>query len=227
MKLRWISICIVLVAVLLCGLLLPAGVALADSTPVLLLAGKTTEDEVVVEVTLRNNEGISAMSLTLDYDREKLVLVGLEQGEEALSTLELITTNPQGPDGYAADPFVFNWLGDANDNSNGKLLTLRFAPVSDNVDGKAYVTFSYVRNQDVNYVEKGNPYPQTRNLIVDTLHVDLSNGKAVEMENEIVDEIQEPNKDNTTAVAVGVSLSGVPIIVLAIGLPLLWRKKHI
>lgn len=213
-----------LIAVLLCGLLLPAGVALADSTPILLLSGKTEGNEVVVEVTIRGNEGILAMNLTLDYDRERLVLTGFEKGE-ALATLDLMSTNTQTEEGYGVYPFVFNWFGEDNDATNGKLLTLHFAPIGES-DGKARVSFTYNRNQGVTYIEAGTPAPKTRNPLIDTLQIDLSKGKVTDIESEIEAEPSISSKDNN-ALAVGLTLSGVTVVALAIGLPLLWRKKHL
>lgn len=220
-KLRTAFIVITLLAVLLCGLL-PAGVALADATPIVLLSGKVEDNRVVVTVNLRNNEGISAMMLTLDYDRDRLLLTGFEQGE-ALSTLDLVTTNVEGDAGYGADPFRFNWMGDGNDSSNGQLLTLYFAPVGDS-EGKARVTFTYKRDTDVNYIEAGGNL-RTRNLMMDTLQIDLSKGEVTDIVSTI-DPAATPAEDNTTALAVGLTLAGVAIVSLAIGLPLLWRKKH-
>ena len=220
-KLRTTFIVITLLAVLLCGLL-PAGVALADVTPIVLLSGKAEDNRVVVTVNLRNNEGISAMMLTLDYDRERLVLTGFEQGE-ALSTLDLVTTNVEGTAGYGADPFRFNWMGDDNDSSNGRLLTLYFAPVGDS-EGKARVTFTYKRDTDVNYIEAGDV--RTRNLMMDTLQIDLSKGEVTDIVSDIDPATASPAHDNTTALAVGLTLAGVTVVSLGIGLPLLWRKKH-
>ena len=219
---RTIVSAILLVAILLCGLLLPAGTALADATPIILLSGKATDTDITVEVNLRGNEGISSMLLSLDYDRERLVLVGMEQGD-ALSTLDIVTTNVEGEAGYAVYPFVISWMGDANDNTNGKLLTLHFATVGAETQGKAYVTFTYQRDRDVNYIDEGDL--KTRNLLVDTLHVDLSRGKATEMTNEVRADDLAPKKD-ATALAVGLSLGGAAVVALAIGLPLLWRKKN-
>ena len=219
--LRTFAIAIALVAVLLCGLILPAGMALADSTPIILLSGKTTEDDITVDVILRGNEGISSMLLSLEYDRERLVLVGLEQGD-ALATLDLVTTNVEGPDGYAVYPFLFSWMGDANDKTNDTMLTLHFAPVG-NAQGEAYVTFGYTRDRDVNYIDDAGEL-RTCNLMVDTLHVNFAD-EATTIANEIeVDDA--PAKSDNVGLVVGLTVGVAAVMALAVVLPLVWRKKH-
>ena len=218
MKLRSVGIIIVLLAVLLCGLM-PAGAALADSTPVVLLSGKTTDAEITVDVILRGNNGISGMLLNLEYDRTKLVLTGLDRGD-ALASLDLMTTNTKGAEGYAVYPFRLHWSGDANDSTNGKLLTLHFAPIAD-AEGDATVTFSYERNQDINHIEAGEL--STLNLMVDTLHVGLSKDNPPAISSEI--EYEEPAEKNVTGLAVGITVGVAVALALSIGLPIWWFKK--
>ena len=124
-------ICIAVAMILFCAMI-PAQAAFAESTPILLLSGKAEGEEIVVTATLRNNEAVSAMVLQLEYDRDKLVLIGCEEGE-ALSSLDFIASG-----NYDVYPFLLNWSGDENDSSNGKLVTLRFS-VKDAASGKAFV----------------------------------------------------------------------------------------
>ncbi|MCR4726884.1 MAG: cohesin domain-containing protein [Clostridia bacterium] len=124
--------------------MIPAQAAFAESTPILLLSGKAEGEEIVVTATLRNNEAVSAMVLQLEYDRDKLVLIGCEEGE-ALSSLDFIASG-----NYDVYPFLLNWSGDENDSSNGKLVTLRFS-VKDAASGKAFVKLTYTRDRDINY----------------------------------------------------------------------------
>lgn len=219
MKWRTFGICVLLIALLLC-VALPLQVAFAETTPLLLLSGKQEGEEIVVTVTLRNNEGISAMLLNLEYDRERLTLLGYQQ-EEALSDLDMIVSG-----NVEVYPYVMTWSGDANDDSNGKLLTLRFA-VKEDVSGQAFVKFSYARDRDVNYYEGGEL--RTRNLMIDALRIDLSSGTAVSIETEHSDatSVSEENKNNT-ALVVGLAVGGSVGIVLIVGIPwLVVRKKRV
>jgi len=221
MKLRTFGICILLIAILLCAAIMPLQVAFAESTPVLLLSGKTEGDEIVVTVTLRNNEGISTMLLNLEYDRERLMFLGYKQ-EEALSDLDIIAS--AGVDVY---PYVFTWSGDANDASNGKLLTLRFAAKED-ASGQAFVRFSYGRDRDVNYYEGGEL--KTRNLMIDTLRIELSSGEATSIVSYNASEGSaiEEDKKNKTGLVVGLAVGGSVGIVLIVGIPwLVVRKKRV
>ena len=216
MKLRTFGICILLAAILLC-MALPVQAAFAESTPVLLLSGKTEGDEIVVTVTLRNNDGISAMLLNLEYDRDRLTLIDCKQ-EEALSGLDLLASG-----NYGVYPYVLTWSGDDNDASNGTLLTLRFT-AKEGVDGEAFVKFSYVRDRDVNYYEGGEV--KTRNLMTDTLHISLASGEATEF---VTVSPKTPavteEKERNTALIVGLAVGGTVIIVLVVGVPWFVVKK--
>lgn len=201
---------------------LPAGTAFADSaTPTILLSGENYDGFIAVNVQLRGNDNLSALLLELKYDREKLVMTGFEQGD-ALSTLDLITTPTTGENGYGAYPFRFNWSGDDNDNSNGTLLTLYFKPLSADVTGKAYVTFSYVKDRDVNYIDHGEL--KTRNLMIDTLSIDLTDDE-IEFETDENGDDGSAKKDNTGLI-IGALSGTVVVIALAVGIPLILRKRR-
>jgi len=219
MKLRSIGICILLVAILLCTAL-PVQAALAESTPVLLLSGKSEGDEIVVTVTLRNNDGISTMLLNLEYDRERLTFIGYQEGE-ALPSLDIVSS--ANNDVY---PYVLTWSGDDNDASDGKLLTLRFT-VKENADGQAFVRFTYVRDRDVNYYEGGEL--KTRNLMTDTLRIDLASGEATAIVSDNAGAVALPEeKEKKTALVVGLTVGGTVVILLVVLVPwLVVRRKRI
>lgn len=221
MKLRSFGIFIVILTVMFC-MMLPVQSAFADSTPVLLLSGKSEGDEIVVTATLRNNDGISAMLLNLEYDRDNLTFIGCKQ-EEALPSLDLLSSGS-----YNIYPYVLTWSGEDNDNSNGKLLTLRFT-VKENANGQAFVKFTYERDRDINYYEGGDL--KTRNMMIDTLHIDLLSGEATaivsENSNTENDNTEEEKKDNT-ALIIGLTVGGTFGIMLVVGIP--WfvvRKKRL
>lgn len=209
-------ICIAVAMILFCAMI-PAQSAFAESTPILLLSGKAEGEEIVVTATLRNNEAVSAMVLQLEYDRDKLVLIGCEEGE-ALSSLDFIASG-----NYDVYPFLLNWSGDENDSSNGKLVTLRFS-VKDAASGKAFVKLTYTRDRDINYYEGGEL--MTRNLMTDTLGIDLDSGEA----KEFVTESDEPDlpakKENKVPLIVGMSVGGSVLVALIVLIPLLVVKKR-
>ena len=216
MKFRSLGICILLFAILVC-MALPVQVAFAEATPVLLLSGKTEEGEAVVTATLRNNEGIAAMLLNLEYDKDKLTLVECKQ-EQALSDLDML---PSGS--YDVYPYVISWSGDSNDQSNGKLLTLRFA-IKEDADGEAFVRFTYTRDRDVNYYVGGEL--KTRNLMADSLKIDLTAGEATAYVSDNVGaRAMAEKKDGNVPLVVGLSVGGVFVIVLAIFIPWLIAKR--
>ena len=220
MKLRSIGICILLVAILLCLATTPMQAAFAENTPVLLLSGKTEGDEIVVTVTLRNNDGISAMLLNLEYDRERLTFIGYQEGE-ALPSLDIVSS--ANNDVY---PYVLTWSGDDNDASDGKLLTLRFT-VKENADGQAFVRFTYVRDRDVNYYEGGEL--KTRNLMTDTLRIDLASGEATAIVSDNAGAVALPEeKEKKTALVVGLTVGGTVVILLVVLVPwLVVRRKRV
>ncbi len=212
---RTFGICILLIAILLCAAL-PAQAAFAEVTPVLLLSGKTEGNEIEVTVALRNNEGIAAMLLNLEYDREKLSLIDCSR-EQALSTLDLVSSG-----NYDVYPYVLTWSGDDNDASNGKLMTFRFAK-KQGADGEAFVRFSYVRNRDVNYYENGEL--KTRNLLTDSMKIDLSSGETTVVAPDASEETSETEKKGKTGLVVGLALGGTIGIVLIVGIPWLLVKR--
>lgn len=194
--------------------------AFAESTPVLLLSGKTEGNEIVVTATLKNNDGISEMHLELMYDRELITLVGCEQGD-ALADLDLL---PSG--NYDVYPFGLTWSGEGNDDSDGKLLTLRFK-AKEGANGQAFVNFAYGRDRDVVYSEGGDL--KTRNLMTDTLRIDLSSGEATAIvsENSETGNIDAEDKKNTGMI-VGLAVGGAVVIVLVVLVPwLVVRKKRV
>ena len=202
--------------ILFCAMI-PAQAAFAESTPILLLSGKAEGEEIVVTATLRNNEAVSAMVLQLEYDRDKLVLIGCEEGE-ALSSLDFIASG-----NYDVYPFLLNWSGDENDSSNGKLVTLRFS-VKDAASGKAFVKLTYTRDRDINYYEGGEL--MTRNLMTDTLGIDLDSGEAKEFVTESDEPYLPAKKENKVPLIVGMSVGGSVLVALIVLIPLLAVNKR-
>lgn len=142
--------------------------ALSNDNAVIRMSGKINNGGISVDVNLIKNDGISAMNLELVYDDTALTLVGAERGT-ALNTLQYLTTNTETEQGYSIKPFKFDYSGDDNDYSTGKLFTLSFKVKDGAKDGKYVVTLKYKRNSDVNYIENGEL--KTRNLSVDSVEI--------------------------------------------------------
>ena len=211
-------ICILLVAVLACTAM-PVQVAFAETSPVLLLSysKNEAENEIVVTATLKQNEGIADMLLTLEYDTEKLTLAECRKEEGgALASLDLVASGS-----YDVDPYKLHWSGDYSDATNGTLLTMRFA-VKEGAEGEAYVRFTYTRGVDV--LDRVDGDYKARNLMADSLRIELSAGKATEIVSDKVGESALVEEDNTKLV-VGLAVGGSLGIVLIVGIPWLITKK--
>ena len=102
--------------------------ASAEGTPTLRLSNVSAGrgDEVIVDVIIENNPGVSMLELPIVYDTSRLKYVGYEAGIFTDWTL-----------GTKA---VF--VSDANDTRNGTILKLKFEVLSEAPYGKTTVTFS-------------------------------------------------------------------------------------
>lgn len=126
--------------------------------------------EIEIHVVVEENAGVCGMLLSLVYDTAVLTLIDLEYGP-ALSSLFPIHTNTETDAGYGVYPFKVTYLGEENDTSTGRMMTLRFRAKDHAPDGDYTITFQYERDQDVTYL-KGNEI-LTRNLLIDSAKVTL------------------------------------------------------
>lgn len=171
-----LTLCVILIAVLAS----PLQILAAQGNTVLLMhskeaAGKELEIDVVVE----ENSGVSGMLLSLEYDTSALTLIGMEYGP-ALSSLSPLHTNTDTPDGYAVYPFKLTYLGEENDTSTGRMMTLRFRVTEDAADGVYTIALQHERDRDVTYLADGEI--RTKNLLIGDAKVTISEHEIVKIE---------------------------------------------
>ena len=155
--------------------------AAEDGNTVLVMKGReqTVDQKIEIDVVVEENSGVSGMLFSLEYDTSVFTLTDLEYGD-ALSSLSPIHTNTETPEGYGVYPFKITYLGDANDTSTGKMMTLRFSVRDDAPDGSYTIALQYSRDKDVTYLE-GNEI-LTKNLLIDNAKVTLSESKITDID---------------------------------------------
>ena len=152
---------------------------LSDSV-VLQMTGTYSDDEIVINVNLITNTGVSAMTLELEYDRNVFDFIRYEKGQ-ALDSLDLMSTN------LSEDPTLpvkFNWFNQTsdvgNDFSTGNLLRLHFTLKADAPAGKYEIGFKSDPQGEAVYVSNGNAYSKT--AIVANAVINVSENKVTEIE---------------------------------------------
>lgn len=109
-------------------------------------AGET----VTLPVSISNNPGIAAFSLTVNYDSSKLTPVSIEKGEALGDSGELTSNLQEGAlDGDAVTAY---WVDPENFTGNGEMLLVTFTINEGTEDGEVPVEISYtlgdVTNQE-------------------------------------------------------------------------------
>lgn len=143
---------------------------------VLVMKGRENAEthEIEIDVVVEENTGVCGMLLSLQYDTSVFALTGLEYGS-AFSSLSPIHTNTETDEGYGIYPFKITYLGEENDISTGKMMTLRFCVKDDAPDGSYTITLKHERDKDVTYLE--NTEIHTKNLLIDSARITLSGNK--------------------------------------------------
>ena len=139
------------------------------------MVGTQTGDDIVVDVKLKENPGISGMLLTLDYNKEVFTVLQIQRGG-ALSSLNFDKTGEETP--FENIRIIYD--GDSNDNSIGTLFTIKFKVNENATDGTYKIGLKYSKNKDVVYYQ--NRDLKTRNLSIDTVEIKLNNSLPVEIE---------------------------------------------
>lgn len=192
--------------------------AAGDDTVILFQGAEQENGEVKIDVNVRENAGVYAMVLTLDYDASALTLTGLEYGT-AFQSLDPLSSGD-----YSTIPYKISYMGDSkqNDTSTGKMMTLTFTVKDNAPDGEYTVTFGYEKNKDVTYLKNGEI--QTKNLIIDGARITLKNSG---IENVETEQNSDPPED-TDGGMVGVIVAGsvVGVAATALTVVLIVRKKR-
>ena len=153
--------------------------AAGGNTVLVFCGGERSESEFSVDVMVEENSGVSAMLLTLSYDTAAMTLTGLDYGT-AFSSLEPIHTGTDTPEGYGISPFQISYLGEENDTSTGRMMTLHFRVKDDAPDGTYTITFSYERDRDVAYLQDGMIL--SKNLLIDGARITLKAREVLQIE---------------------------------------------
>lgn len=95
-----------------------------------------------IDVELSENEGLTSMFLSLDYDNEVMTLTNVIQGN-ALGSLTMTLTNVETEEGYSIKPFNILWDGRNSDKTNGTILTFIFDSNIDATIGDYPITLTY------------------------------------------------------------------------------------
>lgn len=123
-------------------------------TPKVTIQSKTVHrgQTFSVDVDMRDNEGLTSLKLTLDYDETAMTLRDVVQGE-ALSSMTLTTTNVETELGYSIRPFNILWDSRTVDNTNGTILTLIFDSNIEAPVGEYTISMTYdVQNTNMAYL---------------------------------------------------------------------------
>lgn len=203
MKRTLVFVMSVLLALSVIGAAGTAFAADASDNLILQLTETHTDNQIIIDVNLTANTGVSAMTLELAYDKTVFTFTGYDKGT-ALGGLDLMSTDLSGDSNL---PVKFNWFNQNldvdNDFSTGKLLRLYFTLKPDSEGGKSEIGFKYDPQSDIVYVDRASQKVKTAAI-----------GKAVVNvgENKIADiEIQ-----NVKASGTGVSLVQALIIALSV-----------
>ena len=164
--------------------------AAENENTVLVMKGKQNVEtqEIEIEVKVEENTGVCGMLLSLVYDTSVFTLTNLEYGT-AFSSLSPIHTNTETDEGYGIYPFKITYLGEENDTSTGKMMSLRFRVKDGAPDGSYTITLKHERDQDVTYL-KGNEI-LTKNLLISGAKITLSENKVTS-----IDTIADNNEQN-------------------------------
>ena len=155
--------------------------AAEEGNTVLIMKGRENVEahEIEIDVMVEENTGVCGMLLSLVYDTSVFTLMDLEYGT-AFSSLSPIHTNTETDAGYGIYPFKITYLGEENDTSTGKMMTLRFRVKEHAPDGNYTIALKHERDQDVTYLEDNKIL--TKNLLIDSAKITLSQNKITDID---------------------------------------------
>lgn len=155
--------------------------AAGEENTVLIMKGRENVEthEIEIDVIVEENTGVCGMLLSLIYDTSVFTLTGLEYGD-AFSSLSPIHTNTETDEGYGIYPFKITYLGEENDTSTGKMMTLRFSVKDGAPDGDYTITLDHQRDKDVTYLSENEIL--TKNLLIDGAKITLSDNQVANIE---------------------------------------------
>lgn len=116
-------------------------------------------DTVDINISLQNNSGIIAALLNVEYDKERLELIEVQDGQ----LLEGGTFSPN----YKSYPYkmVWNSVATANFTDDGILAVLKFKVLENAQPGKAYINLTYNEDDVFDVDLKNTPIAITNGAI--------------------------------------------------------------
>lgn len=123
-------------------IMIPQAISAAGETePKIILSDETAKpgENVTVAVDIFNNPGLMVMMFNISYDHTQLSLTGAEGA---------------GLTGWDVSGDTVLWLGDADNNFNGRILLLNFRVSESASSGKVTVTLTFGRGDIGNHDEK-------------------------------------------------------------------------
>ena len=189
---------------------------------VIILSGKVNEqNKVVIEANLKVNTGISGMTLELSYNKTAMVLTNVVLGS-ALSSLNPVTTNTSTSQGYAIYPFVFNYSGQENDFTTGKLFILTFDLYQTVENGNYVVSLKYKKNRDVNYYDDKNDV-KTKNLYIDNAEIQIRDNSVAQ-----ISSISGDEQTTNWIIIIGIILSSTAVVAIGtlVALKLIKKRRN-
>lgn len=187
-----------------------AAVAYADSGVLVSLSGVTTDEGIVVDAALIANSGLSALKLSLVYDKDAFEYVRCVNFEEALGTLSFTESGNE----VDVDDIRFVYGPGNNDNSTGMLMRMLFA-TCDGVKAGDY-RIGFVVEDAIATVNGSS---------VDVESTVYSAKVTVDSDGEIVIVTEQNNFDWTTAILVVVAVLLVVALAVLVALKS-WQKNQ-
>lgn len=134
-------------------------------------------DTVDINISLQNNSGIIAALFNVEYDKERLELIEVQDGQ----LLEGGTFSPN----YKSYPYkmVWNSAATANFTDDGILAVLKFKVLENAQPGKAYINLTYNEDDVFDVDLKNTPIAITNGAIDVTESISGSTSKGGSLKN--------------------------------------------
>ena len=183
--------------------------AAENGNTVLVMKGRENADtqEIEIDVMVEENAGVCGMLLSLQYDTSVFTLTGLEHGT-AFSSLAPIHTNTETDEGYGIYPFKITYLGEQNDTSTGRMMTLRFRVKDGAPDGSYTISLKHERDKDVTYLKDREIH--TKNLLIDAAKITISGNKITDIDT--VPSDQQSGNGNANELWMPITIGGMVLV---------------
>ena len=183
--------------------------AAEEGNTVLVMKGKENAEtqEIEIDVMVEENAGVCGMLLSLVYDTSVFTLTGLEYGT-ACSSLVPIHTNTETEQGYGIYPFKITYLGEQNDTTTGKMMTLRFRVKDGAPDGSYTISLQHERDKDVTYLKDREI--RTKNLLIDAAKITISGNKITDIDT--VPNDRQDGNGNTNGLWLPIAIGGAVLV---------------